>query len=402
MRINTGTPWLTVLGAAMGSCLSIPVYNFYLFGLFIKPLSAEFGWSRGQIALALSFVAYTTMLAAPVVGATIDRAGPKRVIVASIVGLAAAVGSLGSLGPSPTALYAHHVAIALFGLGTLPITYTGVVVAFFERRRGLALGLTLAGVGVGGAVVPGFVQGIIDAHGWRTGYVAIAALMLVVALPAVLLLLREPPRRAANDPVAAGLTFREALRGRVFWLLASILLVLGITSAGVTTHLAALMSDQGLGTAGIAQAFLVLGIALIIGRVGAGILLDHYNPAAIACLVMAAATCGLLMVATCQSTLPVYCGVVLVGFGIGSEFDFLSFFIGRLLGMRAYGVIYGTIYSAFMVGSGLGSPLVGYGFDRFGSYGTPLLLLAAAQGLAAVLFLGLNRPARPVPRPGIA
>ena len=402
MRINTGTPWLTVLAAAVGSSLSIPVYNFYLFGLFIKPLSAEFGWSRGQIALALSFVAYTTMIAAPFFGAVIDRSGPKRVIVASIVGLAAAVGSLRWLGPSPAALYAHHVAIAFLGLGTLPITYTGVVVAFFERRRGLALGLTLAGVGVGGAVVPGLIQHVIGADGWRTGYVAIAALMLGAALPTVLLLLREPPRRATDGLLAAGLTFREALRGRVFWLLASILLVLGITSAGITTHLAALMSDHGLGTSGIARAFLVLGIALIVGRVGAGILLDHHNPAAVACLVMAAATCGLLMVATCQSTLPVYCGVALVGFGIGSEFDFLSFFIGRLLGMRAYGAIYGTIYSAFMVGSGLGSPLVGYGFDRFGSYSTPLLLLAAAQSLAAVLFLGLNRPGMLVRQPGVA
>lgn len=402
MRSNTGTPWLTVLAAAVGSCLSIPVYNFYLFGLFIKPLSAEYGWSRGQIALALSVVAYTTMLAAPVVGAVIDRAGPKRVIVASIVGLAAAVGSLRWLSPNPVALYAHHVAIALFGLGTLPITYTGVVIAFFERQRGLALGLTLAGVGVGGAIMPGLIQGVINAYGWRTGYIAISVLMLGVALPMVLLLLREPPRRAVNDPVVAGLTFREAVRGRVFWLLASILLVLGITSAGFTTHLAALMSDQGLGAAGIAQAFLVLGIALIIGRVGAGFLLDHYNPAAIACLVMAAATCGLLIVATFHLTLPVFCGVVLVGFGIGSEFDFLSFFIGRLLGMRAYGVIYGTIYSAFMVGSGLGSPLVGYGFDTFGSYGTPLLLLAAAQGLAALLFLGLNRLGRPISRLDIA
>ncbi len=402
MQTNTGTPWLTVLAAAVGSCLSIPVYNFYLFGLFIKPLSAEFGWSRGGVALALSFVAYTTMLAAPFFGAVVDRAGPKRVIVASIAGLAAAVGSLRWLGPSPAGLYAHHVAIALLGLGTLPITYTGVVVALFERHRGLALGLTLAGVGVGGAVVPGLVQGVVDAHGWRAGYIAIATLMLVVALPTVLLLLREPPRRAAGGPMAAGLTFREALRGRVFWLLASILLVLGITSAGITTHLAALMSDHGLGTAGIARAFLVLGTALIVGRVGAGLLLDRCNPAAVACLVMAAATCGLFVVATCHSTLPVYCGVVLVGFGIGSEFDFLSFFVGRLLGMRAYGVIYGTIYSAFMVGSGLGSPLVGYGFDRFGSYGTPLLLLAAAQGLAAVLFLGLNRPGRLVARSGVA
>ena len=206
---------------------------------------------------------------------------------------------------------------------------------------------------------------------------------------------REPSPSAdthAAKLIAVGLTFREATREKSFWLLAAILLLLGIVSSGTTTHIAALLSDRGLTPAGAARGLIVLGNALVIGRIGAGLLLDRFHPPMTAFLIMASAAAGLRLMASSLGIFATFCGIFLIGLGLGAEFDFLSFFIGRNLGMRAYGTIYGWIYAGFMLGSGLGAPLVGFAFEHFRNYTYPMLMLALAQAVVAILFLGLSSP----------
>ena len=402
------SPWLTILASAIVASLSIPVYNSYLFGLFIKPISTEFNWERGTVALAVTFVTYTIMFVSPLFGSVVDRFGSKRVMVPSIVGFAVIVASLYFVHPSPGWFYAHHVILALVALGTLPINYTRVIVVLFAKHRGLALGLALSGVGVGAVFYPPVVQYVMDLYGWRAGYPAIGALMLIIALPVVILLFREPGTTSglltdaglpAREAAMGGFTFREAIRERSFLLLATNLTLLGIVSAGTTTHIAAMLSDRGMSPGGAAQGLVVLGGALIFGRIGAGILLDRFNPPIVASLVMASATVGLVLMATSPGLYGTFFGIFLLGLGLGSEFDFLSFFIGRQLGMRAYGTIYGWIYSGFMLGSGIGAPMIGYTFDYFHSYVYGMLILATVQGVVAVLFLGLNAPKQFGPKP---
>ena len=395
------SPWLTVAAAAVGSSLSIPVYNFYLFGLFLKPVAHAFGWGRGEVALALTVTTYVTMLTTPLVGAVVDRVRLRRLILCSIAALALAIAAQSGLRPNRIWFYAGHAVIAVAGLGTLPITYTAAVVSRFDRGRGLALGLTLAGVGLGGALFPVIVQQVIDDHGWRFGYLAIGALMLAIAWPSVALLLRDAPSGNADariGPLAADqrMTFRAALRGRVFWLLFVILTLLGVASSGTTTHLAALLTDRGVSPRVAARSLELLGVMLIVGRIGAGFMLDRFRPALVACAVITAAAVGLGLVVEFTTPGAVIAGIALVGIGLGSEFDFLSFFVARLIGMRDYGTVYGTIYSGFMLGSGIGAPLVGFAFDRTHSYTFPMLALAGIEIIAALLFLGL------LPTPGRA
>lgn len=395
MNGGAANRWIVTAAAAIGMSLSVPVYQSYLFGLFVKPLQADFGWGRGQLSVAITLCNYVIMLAAPFMGQVVDRRGARAVVLPAIFATALIV-ALGALNRGQLlAFYAVHAALAIVGLGTLPLSYTRVIVGWFDRNRGLALGAGLAGIGLGGAIFPLLVQRVIGQYGWRWGYVAISALMLCVAFPVVAMLLRENPKRHCDDAqisstASDGLTLKQAAGTIPFWLLLLALLLLGAVTTGVSVHLAPLLSDRGLDGTHVAAGVGVLGLSLVVGRVVAGLLLDRLPAPLIAGLTIIGSALGLVLLADATTPAALAAGVILVGLGIGAEFDFLSFFIARLLGLKHYGAIYGAIYAGFMFGCAAGPGLMGFVFDRQGAYTVALRVLACFAAVAAVAFMALG------------
>ncbi len=384
-----------MVGAAtLGMSLSLPVYLSYFFGLFVRPLGDEFGWGRGDIALAVTISSLTMMVASPLFGRLVDRRGARAAILPAIIATALTV-VLGAFNPGSLAFfYAVHVAVALAGMGTLPLCYTRIVVEWFEARRGLALGIALAGIGLGGALFPLIVREVIAMHGWRWGYVAIAALMLGLALPGVTRWLREKTtdRRpnAASIP-ALGVSLGEAVGTRSFWLLSVAMLFMGAVTVGVAVHLTPLLGDHGLTGAYAAAGVSAFGLAVVFGRIAAGFLIDRFSARIVAGAVISASAIGLAVLATADAPAMLFVGIGLVGIGIGAEFDFLSFFVARLMGLRHYGAIYGVIYSVFMLGCATGPALLGFLFDLQGTYRFALFALACGTAISAAAFFGLGR-----------
>ncbi|QSQ27086.1 MFS transporter [Pyxidicoccus parkwayensis] len=382
-----------VATSMLGLMLGYSTYISYVFGVFVRPLGAEFGWNRPQIAFALTLCNWFVVALSPLAGFLLDRVGPRRMLLPSVVGLAGMLFALAFQPGSLPVFYALHLGLALAALGTLPAVYTRAIVGWFDARRGIALGIALAGVGLGGIVLPPALQGAIGALGWRGAYGALGGAMLVLVLPAAFRFFDD----AASAPVSAAVpvpthgvaNLREAARTRTFWLLMGIFVLLGTMTLGISASLVPILTDFGLSPQGAAAMASSLGVGVLVGRVASGLLIDRL-PArlvALACLLASSAgLAGLSRGGADTGPLIAVC-LFLAGFGIGAEFDFMSWFVSRYLGLRAYGRIYGWTYAAFQLGCGLGPLLMALVRERSGGYGPGLLGLSAAAALAGLLFL---------------
>lgn len=396
--------WWVVSAAVTGMALSIAPIAILSLGLFMKPLSAEFGWERGDISLAITLTALSLSFAMPVAGRLVDRFGPKRILYPSILLLGCLVASLYFLTASILHLYLNFICIGIAGSGTGGVAYAKVVTNWFSRRRGLALGMTMAGVGLGNAVIAPYAQFLIELMGWRLAYVGLAATMVVITIPLVWLLLKEAPEEMGlhsdgNDqPVletdtgrqqAYGLAASEARKTRSFWIMLVAFVGIGLGVNGLGIHLVPMLTDWGMAASTAALVFSVSGLCTIIGRVGAGYLADRFFAPHVAIAFSACAVCSiLLMLAGVVGPAAFLIGVML-GLGSGGNPNIIAYLISRYFGTRSYGELYGSIYGIHIIGSGLSPLVLGLGYDAMGSYTGVLLayagLIIAAAGI--LLFL---------------
>src|SRR5450432_2225596 len=163
----------------------------YTFSLFLKPLSASFGWRRDQIASAFACVAITVALSSPLIGRFLDKYGPRRTILPCLATFGLGFASLSLMTPSLPRFYVTFALLGLAGNGTTQLAYSRAVTTWFFARRGMALSLVSAGAGVGAMVLPLLAAWLLHAFGWRAAYGALGMLVLAVGLPLTLLLVRE-------------------------------------------------------------------------------------------------------------------------------------------------------------------------------------------------------------------
>lgn len=422
----TGRPffgWWVVFASAIGMATGIASVNVFAFGVFQKPLMAEFGWSATQVSGVLLVVTLVTVVSSPFIGAAVDRLGARRVAIFSIAMLAALLGSLYWLTANLWHFYLVFALTPILAAGTSSVAYARVVARWFERRRGLALGLTLAGMGLGGVVVPRLSNWLIDAYGWRVGYVGLGLLSLCVTLPLVVALLRdspeamgqrpdgaapepldspgaatsaagarEPSRAAAPAPL--GLEVRDALRHPTMWLLIVAFAVLGIAIGGVMVPLVPILEDRGLDRSDAIAIAGLLGVSLVVGRVVAGALMDRFHAPYVAVGFLLGPIVGLSLLASGVSGPAAYAAAILIGLAAGAEVDVIAYMVGRYFGTRSYATLYGVLYSAWTFGSGFGPLASATSFDRMGSYGPALAAYVVAMVVACVLLLRLG----PYPR----
>jgi len=373
--------WLAVGASAVGMVLSTGTLAVYSFGVFVRPLTAEFGWSRTGLFAALSFFQFGLAFCSPVWGAVLDRFGPRRVILFSLVALSLLVASLGLLTPNLWHLYLVFLGIPLLGGAASPLGYSAIMVRRFDRKLGFALGLSLMGVGLGGAVLPPLAQLLLSEFGWRTAYVALGVLTLAVTLPAALVATRNasgPVRRGA----AAALPIAPMLRTRAYILMAVAFVLLGVVSVGVLANLVPMMVDHGFTPAEAARIAGLSGLAVVVARGGLGWVLDRVHaPYVLAVIAVIAGAVPLLLVYG-EGPATGYLAAILLGSAIGAEVDFVSYLVRRYFDQAAFGRLYGIAFGLYIFGTAIGPVMLGYSFDHLGGY-RPGLLLLAVLGLAA-------------------
>ena len=390
----------------MGLCYGM--FTIFAFGSFVGPLQEEFGWSRGELSFAITMANIAVVIASPCLGILIDRYGVRRVLIPSVVLMAITVASMSMLTANIWHYYALYFLIPFLGAGTLPQSYSRVLIAWFNKRRGIALGFSLSGFGVGALLIPIVAQMTIGAFGWRVSYLFFAAAVILLALPMAIFLMKETPEalgfsadeeqqdgeQAEIDVIIAseiGLSGKEAVRTSSYWLILSSFLLVGVGLTGIIAHLVPLLIDRGVEPATAALCMSGIGLGIIFGRILAGFLMDYFFAPYVTSFFLLGMVAGIIILAMGTTGPLVFVAAVCVGMASGSEISEIAYICSRYFGQKAFGQIYGFMFAAFQLGACFGAPLMGIYHDKVGNYIGALWLLAAIVFLGAIL-IALLKP----------
>ena len=393
--------WWVLLACIVGLLVGPGQFAFGSLGLFIIPFQEEFGWNRTEISLATTIFTVGLIFSMPIVGKLVDRHGSRRILIPSmfIIGL--------SLAAIPLALsQLWHLMLIFLIMGTLgaaanSLPFMLTISSWFDKRRGLTIGLGMAGSGLGYTYVPPLVQYVIDQYGWHKGYYTLAAIILLIAIPLIYVLFRNKPSDMGlfpdgqtNDVIIlaettqqeTGLTRHDALRSRSFWLLVTIFALLAFCLFGLLFHIVPMHIDRGMTPQNAAYVASVVGITILCVRAPIGYLMDWIFAPHLGLVCFLLSAIGMAMFASDVTGFSVYIAAVLVGFSIGAEIDLLAFMTSRYFGLKNFGEIFGLLFSSMMLGVSLGPLAYGYCFDTTGNY-TAVLSLSCLLLLSASVII---------------
>jgi MFS family permease len=386
----------------------------YAFSLFVLPLTDEFGWSRSTIMVGNLVWLLSLGFASPFIGRVINKWGTKWVIAAGalVMGTGFALLSL------VHALWQFYLLWAVIGLGAAA---TGVVPAstvannWFKKRRGFAIGILGAGIGVGGFVVPGILSNYVipgfPDFTWRAGYLFSGIISVAVIIPLSLWLIKERPEdmgllpdnsELREDNPSQGLNHQEtgiklnqALKIPAFWLLMIGFVTFGFAANLIFQNQVPHLQDIGFPAIQAAVSMQALGIGSAIGKFVFGWLCDYIQPKytlIIGSIIQACAVL-LLMNITSSSPLPLlWTYGILIGLGYGCWLPALSMNTTFYFGLIAYSVIFGIYNFLFATGCAIGPVVGGYIFDINGNYHLAFLLCFVFYAVTVLMILLVRRP----------
>jgi OFA family oxalate/formate antiporter-like MFS transporter len=377
-----------IVAGALGLLFTPASLLFHSGGVFIIPIATDTGWSQATIASAVASTSFVLGLMSPLTGYLVDQFKPRRVSMVAMPCLGVGLILLGLVPHSARAFFATMMVAAVLAAGQMPHAYTLSVASWFERRRGLALGTILSFTGVGLALFAPLAAALIGHLGWRMTYVVLGASVAVLGFAVAATLVADPPEAGKSAGEAPGLTCREAIGTRRFWLFAAAFLLIAASIGAGTVHLPVILAGRGASPAVAASALTAVGITTIATRFAFGYFLDRiFAPllTAIVSLVLAFAHLALIV----GDNVTALWGAVMLGVALGAEVDALAYLVARAFGFRSFGRIFGLLFTAVGLGGAAGPALVAQ-LARTGHY-TTALAYAAAAALAAAVLIALVR-----------
>lgn len=372
--------WL-IVGTLFVTLLLIFGGGYDTTGVFLPPLIKHFGWSRAQISLLPAVLAISSGLSVPLFGWLLDRVEARLVIVAGALmsGLAfVAASRVESFGPM-VAVY------VLEGLGITAATLlpASVVVAnWFAARRGLAMGVAIAGTSLGGAALTMVANFAIGHSGWRAAYLVLGLPMIAIVIPLVLVVVKTRPPGAEKLSVSAGaaalpgLEVRPALRTRSFWMITVALFFYSIASSGTVAHLISYLIGIGYSATLAAGLMSIAFLFTSLGKVVMGLFADRVS-ARIALMVnFAIAAAGTLFLLGGRNPALLFPAVMIVGLTLGAPLVLAPLVMVDSLGLKRLGSLSGLsgLFNTF--GAALGPVAAGWLFDLTASYARTFELFA--------------------------
>jgi MFS family permease len=396
--------WIVVATSAIGLFLGAFPIVVFSFGVFFDSFATEFHANRAAVSLAFTIHNLVSGIFAVVIGRIADRIGGRNVILPGLAIVATMLLSAEAIGSKVSDLYLFYAALGVVVPATTTVPYTLVVSRWFDRRRGLALGGMMVGLGLGAVAMPIVAQWLIASFGWRHAFAIVGCAMLAIPVPIVATLLKDAPAQMGLLPDGAppsttrsqtggrddGLTWRDTKQNGTFWLLIAVFVLLAASVHACVIHMSQLFADGGATAEHAALASSVVGLALLAGRIGCGYFLDRYFGGRVALAICLGAAVGIVLLGTSGVGGLALVGAFLVGLAMGAEVDVLAFLMSRYFGLRALGSTVGFAFGAFVIAGGLGPLAMGLAFDRTCSYRMPLAGFCAAAIAAAVLVTRLG------------
>jgi predicted MFS family arabinose efflux permease len=379
--------WRSLAGCTIAASVGTIGLNAYTSGAFLPELVAKAGYSREQLSFATLLLSGTVALVAPFVGQAVDQWGAVRVIAFGVFGEVLGFFLLGTV-PAVFGWYASAmVLLALLGAGTTPPGFSRIVTAHFDRRRGLALGLMISGLGVTAITAPLLLTQVIARLGWRGGYLFLSALVLSFGAMGVLLIRRDaPPARAQPIIVATRSGDWSALKRPLYWYILLCFAAPALFGGGYLLHLISILRERGFSPAQAAQIQALVGFAIIAGRLASGLAMDRVFAPYVAAGAFVITALGTALLLSSQASL--LCLAALgIGLTIGAELDILAFTLSRYFGLVSFGRLYGLAYSMMIFAGGC-SPVLIDRLAREADY-TPGIIVSAVGTFAAAVLVAL-------------
>ena len=389
-----------------------------VFGVFIKPIEAEFGWTRQQLSGAAALSLFVLGAVGPAVGWLADVWGPRRVML-----LAAATLGVGTVLASFVGhlwqLYASAGVLMAMGAGGLSMATTSTIAArWFVARRGLILGILGGAMSAGQMLVVPLSMVIIRLYGWRSSFLWLGIGVLLLAIPMILAFVRDDPREMGLDPFGKGTPAGKAFGGgtherRVpvseamgipaFWLLAMTFFVCGYTSNGlVLTHLIPHAAEHGFSEMHAAQALGLMGAMNIVGTVLSGWICDRYGRKGPLAFYYGVRGLSLIFLLYVWNVPSLHIFAAIFGLNYISTVPPTTTLTANIFGRLSVGALSGWIFFSHQVGSAIGAWAGGAIFDATGSYSWAFLSAAVMAFAAAGLSLLIKEVpvgAKPTRRP---
>ncbi|WP_298690593.1 MFS transporter [uncultured Sphingomonas sp.] len=365
-------PFVAMLGVAGSATFA------FSSGVFLAPMTAEFGWSRAQFSSAFLLQMIVLLVAMPMVGRLVDRFGPRRIALSGIGMAAVGLASLGWVNTGSLFVWAAACAVqAGLTVAVTPPVWITPLALRFDRSRGLALALGLAGVGVAIAIWPVLAALAVQTVGWRWAFVLLALYWPVLMLPLTLFLFRVGPARRHPPVSTTGEAFRylPVLRSRTFVCITAAGALFAIASFGLTANLVPILRGEGISLTAAAGIAGLTGIASIAGRVGTGFLLDRLPTRLIgtAIFVLPIVVGALLWQGSTDAAIV---AVVVLGLAAGAETDVVVYLAARHFAGSGFATIYAVASAVFGVCAAIGPLTAGIIFDRTGAYTGFFILIA--------------------------
>lgn len=406
--------WFVVFVIFLVMLISAGIRNIP--GLLIKPLEAEFDWSRSEVSFAIAVSILMYGLGGPFSGRLINRFGPMRLLVWALV--------ISALGTAALIWLQNIVQLTLIW-GVLVGLATGVLALplgaalanrWFSERRGLVVGILGAGSSAGALLFVPIMNDVTVNDGWRAAILLGAALLLAL-VPLVLLIVRDSPasvglrafgaeRAPANDAIVAQRTtsMSEALRTRDWWLLAGSFFVCGFTSNGlIGTHLIPHAVEHDFTPAFAAWALALIGAFNVVGTICSGYLTDRFNPRRLLAIYYGFRAASLVLLPSVTSEFGMIVFAVIFGLDYIATVPPTVALTAERFGRASLATVFGWITFVHMIGGAVASYGSGVAREAFGDYTLAFLVSALFGFIAAGLSLQISKPTpRAEPAPAVA
>lgn len=390
--------YLIVIAAFFIMVLTIGTFN--AFGVFFKPLSSEFGWSRAITSSAISLSWIAQGLFTIIAGRFNDRFGPRIVttICGIIMGLAYI---LMSQVHSLWQLYLFYVILISAGMSGAFIPLASTIAKWFFKRRSVMTGIVVSGSGIGGLIAPPFANWLISVYDWRKSYIVLGGITLVLIVVFSQFLRSEPTRMGqkpygenkedkSSERISGGFGLKEAAYTSQFWLISSIFFCVGFGMYTILVHIVPHVTDLGFSAGRAADILAIASGSGVVGRVVFGNIGDRIGDRQVFIIGFVLMAIAFLLLAPSVEIWKLYLFVVIFGFATGGMITSESPIVAKYFGLKSHGLLLAVTTLGFCVGSAAGPFLTGYIFDLTNSYQLAFLICAGLSVTGLILTLILK------------
>ena len=394
--------WVMVILAIF--ILPVQGITFYSFGIFLRPLTLEFNWERGALSAAFSMTMLIGGGLAILAGKLADKYGPRPLL--TVNGLLQGIGFLlMSQVSSLEQMYLIWGIIMGVAFSCAFIPVASAIPRWFTKKRGIAMGLTVTGFGLGGIISPALTQWLISSYSWQQASVILGLITLIIVIPLAQFMKHSPQRiglrpYGENETVenkhslasaGGGLSFTQTIKTGRFWFFGLILFGFMFSLGLLVVHIAPYAMDIGISAMVAASIVSVLGGASIIGRFLTGFFSDKVGARRVLVVCITTLTLALIWLLVVKESWMFYLFAVIYGVAYGGIVPLYTLITAELFGLKFLGIISAAAMLLGTIGGAVGAPIAGSIFDATGSYDLALLLCVIIGTLAIILSLILLR-----------